>query len=43
MEFDTLAIAVLTVIVLLVLILLAISVSGTLGSQVTNATDILRL
>jgi hypothetical protein len=43
MEFDTLAIAVLTVIVLLVLVILAITVSGVLGGQVTNATDILRL
>ena len=43
MEFKTLAITVLTVIVLLVLIVLAISLSGTLEEQVTNATGLLRL
>lgn len=43
MEFKTLAIAVLTVIVLMVLIILAITVSGVLEGQVTNATGMLRL
>jgi len=43
MEFKTLAITVLTVIVLMVLIILAISLSGTLEGQVTNATGLLRL
>jgi hypothetical protein len=43
MEFKTLAILVLTVIVLIILVLLAISVSGVLGEQVTNASQLLRL
>lgn len=42
MEFQTIAIAVITVIVLLILILLAISLSGTLGGQLENATNLLR-
>lgn len=42
MEFKTLAILVLTVVVLIILVLLAISVSGTLGDQVTNASQLLR-
>ena len=43
MEFKTLAILVLTVIVLIILVLLAINVSGILGEQVSNASQLIRL
>ena len=42
MEFNTLAVAVITIIVLLILIILAISFSGTLGGQLENTTNLLR-